>query len=333
MKAFSLALFCAIVSSVFSANSNDGVKITKLENKLRVEIGGKLFTEYYFKNVPRPFCYPLIGPGDLPVTRNWPMKETPGEERDHLHHRSLWFGHEKVNGNDFWSEEKNFGKQVPQKFTEISSGEKFGVITSQNNWVSHEGKIICTDDRTLKIYNQPNPKIFDFEITIHADHGELWLGDSKDAGMSIRVAETMRPMHGKDQPGDGHIVMSSGISDDSPSVLAARKEKREDNTWGKRADWVDYFGPVNGKIVGIAIFDHPKNYGHPTHWHVRDYGLFTANPFGLHYFEKKPEGAGDLKIPAGQSVTFRYRFVLHEGNEKQGKIAELYQKFISEKSK
>ncbi|MGI8967310.1 MAG: PmoA family protein [Limisphaerales bacterium] len=304
-----------------------------MENKLRVEIGGKLFTEYYFKNVPRPFCYPLIGPGDLPVTRNWPMQETPGEEHDHPHHRSLWFGHDKVNGNDLWSEEKNFGKQVHQQFTEIRSSEKVGVIKSQNNWVSPDGKIICTDERTLKIFDQSNPKIFDFGITIYADHGELLLGDSKDAGMSIRVAETMRPMHGKDQPGDGHIVMSTGISDNSASVLAARKVKREDNTWGKRADWVDYFGPVDGKTVGVAIFDHPKNHGHPTHWHVRDYGLFTANPFGLHYFEKKTEGAGDLKIPAGQSVTFRYRFVLHEGNEKQGKIAELYKKFISEKSK
>ena len=54
--------------------------------------------------------------------------------------------------------------------------------------------------------------------------------------------------------------------------------------WGKRADWVDYYGNVAGEIVGIAIFDHPKNLRHPTYWHARSYGLLAANPFGLREF-------------------------------------------------
>jgi hypothetical protein len=39
---------------------------------------------------------------------------------------------------------------------------------------------------------------------------------------------------------------------------------------------------------------------------VRDYGLFAANSFGLHDFDKRqPKGAGDLKLAAGKRVTFR----------------------------
>ena len=106
---------------------------------------------------------------------------------------------------------------------------------------------------------------------------------------------------------------------------------RDGATWGKRADWVDYSGPVQGKIVGVAIFDHPQNPRHPTRWHVRDYGLFAANPFGVHDFEQKPAGAGDFKISAGQSVTFRYRFYLHEGDEKQADVAKKYEQFAAEK--
>ena len=98
-------------------------------------------------------------------------------------------------------------------------------------------------------------------------------------------------------------------------------------TWGKRAEWCDYFGPVDGKTVGIAIFDHPGNPRHPTWWHVRDYGLFAANPFGLHDFEKKPAQAGNMTIAAGKSVTFRYRIYLHEGDDKQAKVAERYQEY------
>ena len=133
--------------------------------------------------------------------------------------------------------------------------------------------------------------------------------------MAVRVAETMR-LNGK--VGRGHIVNSTGAQDAA--------------AWGKRADWCDYYGPVEGKTVGIAIFDHPQNPRHPTWWHVRDYGLFAANPFGVHDFEKKPAGTGNLIIPAGKSVTFRYRIVLHEGDEKQAGIAGLYKDFTAGKT-
>ncbi|MEP6664167.1 MAG: DUF6807 family protein, partial [Verrucomicrobiota bacterium] len=113
--------------------------------------------------------------------------------------------------------------------------------------------------------------------------------------------------------GNGHIVLSTRI--------------RDQETWGKHAAWCDYYGPVEGKTVGIAIFDSPKNPRFPTAWHVRDYGLFAANPFGAHEFEKKPKGSGDLIIPPGKSVTFRYRLVLHEGDEKISGIAELYENY------
>ena len=65
---------------------------------------------------------------------------------------------------------------------------------------------------------------------------------------------------------DGAIVNSYGGS-------------QEMETWGKRAHWCDYVGPVNGKTVGITIMDSPGNFRYPTYWHVRDYGLMTANPF------------------------------------------------------
>jgi hypothetical protein len=82
------------------------------------------------------------------------------------------------------------------------------------------------------------------------------------------------------------------------------------DTWGKQAPWCDYSGPVDGKTLGVAIFDHPSNPRHPTWWHVRDYGLFAANPFGVHDFEKKPQGTGDLKVEAGKSITFKVQVLL-----------------------
>ena len=298
-----------------------GVQITQLADRLRVEINGRLFTEYYFTNVPRPFYYPLIGPGEASMTRNWPIKSTSDEEHDHRHHRSLWFAHGLVNGHDFWSEATNSGRIVHTAFTEINSGEKEGVIKSQDKWVAPNGTVVCTDERTLRVYNPDHAeeRLFDFEITLHAREADLTLGDTKEGTMAVRVAETMRL---KGKVGQGHIVNSAGARDAA--------------TWGKRADWCDYYGPVDGKTVGIAIFDHPHNPHHPTWWQVRDYGLFAANPFGQHDFERLfifSKGAGNLTVPARGSVAFRYRFYLHPGDAQQAKVAEKYQEYTRSVSK
>jgi hypothetical protein len=291
---------------------DSGVKIGELEEKLRIEINGKLFTEYRFKEVPRPYFYPVIGPTGDNITRHWPMKEGENEEHDHRHHRSLWFTHGDVNGYDFWSEQRKFGKIVHDKFLDVTSGREVGIVQSQNKWVTHEGKIVCTDTRTHKFYNRPEGRIMDFDITIHASEGEVIFGDTKEGSMAIRLAPTMRV---RGEVGRGHIVNSEGIRDGA--------------TWGKRASWCDYYGPVKGEIVGVAIFDHPQNPRHPTWWHVRDYGLFAANPFGVHYFEKKPKGSGDVTIPSGESLTYRLYF--HKGDEKQAKVAEHYRKYATAK--
>lgn len=306
------AVLCALTQVASGAPSeSEGVRITQNAESLRVEINGELFTEYHFKNVPRPYYYPLIGPENLPLTRNWPMKNVENEEHDHPHHCSLWFAHGMVNGKDFWSEQPGFGKIVHEEFTEIKSGKESGVIKSRDKWVAADGSIVCTDDRTLRIYNPADGRLFDFEVTFHASHGDVTFGDTKEGSMAIRLAETMRL---KGKIGQGHIVNSEGV--------------RDGKTWGKRANWCDYYGPVDGKIIGVAIFDHPENPRHPTWWHVRDYGLFAANPFGVHEFEKKPADAGNLIIPAGQSVTFRYRFYLHQGDERQAKVAEMYEEYV-----
>jgi len=295
-----------------SSSTKDGVRLTELADRVRVEINGQPFTEYVFKDVPRPFLYPLLGPGGLPMTRNFPMKTVPGEDQDHKHHRSLWFTHGSVNGHDFWAEAKDFGRIVHDGFAEVSSGKDSGVIRSKNKWVASDGKVICTDELTVRVYNRPaNERLLDLEITIHASNGELTFGDTKEGSMAIRLNETMRLKPNKENAGKptGHIVNSEGV--------------RDGETWGKRAAWCDYSGPVEGKTVGIAIFDHPQNPRHPTWWHVRDYGLFAANPFGKHDFESLPDkAAGNLVVPAGKSVTFRYRFYVHEGDEKQAKVAD-----------
>jgi hypothetical protein len=308
-KLINAMLVCSCL--LFSPRAFAEVKITQQQGKLRIEIDGRFFADYIFEGYSRPFLFPIVGPNGAKMTRSWPMAEVADEERDHPHHKSFWWAHGDMNGVDFWAEGRNSGKTVHDGFVTLKSG-KSGVIKSKNKYVSLDGKTICTDERTMTFHSGPQ-KMFDFEITLHANNGELKFGDTKEGTMALRLAETMRL---KGKVGKGNIVTSEGVRDAA--------------TWGKRAKWVDYYGPVNDKIVGFAIFDHPSNPRHPTWWHVRDYGLFAANPFGVHDFEKKPAGTGDLVVPAGEKITFKYRFYLHEGNEKEGKVSEAYEAYVKE---
>ena len=137
--------------------------------------------------------------------------------------------------------------------------------------------------------------------------------------MAIRLAQWMTMTHMDNEKiiqGGGHATTSVGDQDAS--------------AWGKRAAWADYFAPHAGTILGVAIFDHPQNPHYPAWWMLRDYGLFAANPFGRHDFEglKDQPDAGNLVVPAGGHVTFRYRFYFHLGDTVVAQVAQRYRDYI-----
>lgn len=293
--------------------AGEGFEITRPDGRLRVTLDGELVTEYVYQGERKPILYPVIGPGGIPMTRNYPMKEVEGEAKDHPHHRSLWYTHGRVNGVDFWDERSGTGKTVHEAFDKVEAGKDQATIVARNRWVAPDGKVVLTDTRTIRIHAAPDARILDYDITLHASEGPVVFGDTKEGTMGIRTHPALR-LRNDERRGvksaNGKAVNSEGVGG------------RE--VWGKRAKWVDYWGDIDGKTLGVAIFDHPSNPRHPTWWHAREYGLIAANPFGIHDFEKKPAGTGDMTIPGGESRTFRYRFILHEGDVKQAKIAGRY---------
>jgi hypothetical protein len=82
--------------------------------------------------------------------------------------------------------------------------------------------------------------------------------------------------------------------------------------------------------VGLAIFNHPSSFRFPTYWHVRTYGLFAANPFGLHNFKGSRDEDGSATLEPGESLTLRYRVYLHHGDEEEGEVARAYAAYAKE---
>ncbi|MBL69006.1 MAG: hypothetical protein CMO74_11250 [Verrucomicrobiales bacterium] len=316
MKRIALLLVCAFSQSVTFAGG--GVSIVQDKGKVVVKIDGKLFTEYHYTNVPKPVLYPVRWIDGTAMTRRFPMEPPkPGESNDHKHHRSLWWGHRHVKGgksggvHDFWGENSSSGKQVQTKVA-----IKDNSIQSWNKWVGNNGETVATDSRTITFHARKADRMLDYSITIHASEGDLELQDDKDAGMSIRVPDTMCVSpHGTSKvKAKGHMLNSEGVKDAA--------------CWGKRAKWVNYHGTVEGKTLGVTIFDHPDNPRHPSNWHARSYGLCAANVFGKRHFERLPDkSAGNMKLKRGERVTFNYRFVWHAGPPDAKQIEEQWKKF------
>jgi hypothetical protein len=284
------------------------VTVEQSPQGVSVKLDGAPFAEYLVKHGSKPIVWPIIGPNGKRVTRNWPMDATvPGEtDRDHPHQRSLWFTHGDVNGIDFWSEGK--GRIEHREFVKVSGGPE-ATITTKNDWLSPDGsKRICSDDRTLKFGGDAKCRWIDFDVTITATDGPVVFGDTKEGSFGVRVASSMRV----DSKQGGKIVNSDGLTNAA--------------AWGKPAAWVDYHGPVDGEVSGIAILNHPASFRFPTHWHVRTYGLFAANPFGLSDFTAG-KSKGQYTLPAGETLHLRYRVLLHSGDEQTGGVAEAYEAF------
>jgi hypothetical protein len=317
---YSAVLGVVAMAAAGRAASGPGiVTITPGPDRYRVSIDGQLFTEYIFRGYHRPILYPVIGPYGIGMTRNWPIRDgVPGEAKDHPHHKSLWFAHRPINGIDFWSEFPQAGKTVHDRVLRVTSGTRRGEIRTANRWVTAEGKLVFTDRRTLGFETAGPSRLIDWEITLEASQGDLTFGDSKEGSMAIRTHPNLQldndPKHGV-TTANGQALTSTGVNGKA--------------VWGKRAEWIDYWGQIDGRTVGIALFDHPANPRHPTWWMARGYGYIGANPFGISAFENKPAGTGDLRIQAGQSVTFRWRFVFHPGDGQQGQIEQLYRQYVA----
>lgn len=292
-----------------------GVQLVHQADHIDVLVGGVAFTTFHYgKPWSRPFLHPIIGPYGAPVTRGYPMRtDVPGENHDHPHHKSFWVAWGDVNGTDNWSENpKGHATQVVRNVTTCEGGPCSGRIACLVDWVSEKGVKVLEETRELVVWNMPaSGRAIDLTVSFRATEGPVRFGDTKEGGIcSLRVASSM------DASGAGTIVNSYGGINEA-------------ETWGKRAHWCDYCGPVNGHTVGLAIFDHPANFRYPTYWHVRNYGLMTANPFGLSHFLNDKAADGSHQLEAGASLTFRYRVYCHAGTTAEGQTAGRYHDFIN----
>jgi hypothetical protein len=296
-----------------------GVAVERTDAGAKVTTNGQPFAEYLTKSGHQPVIWPIHGPDGRAMTRSYPLgPKLEGEADDHPHHRSLWFNHGEVNGEDFWTEpdhrgaDANDNQIVHREFVEPADGKPATRIVTRNDWTS-DGQKLCEDVRTIEFGADGNGRWIDMTVELTASEGDLVLGDTKEGSFAVRVPGTMSVESGK----GGEIVNSRGL--------------KNEVAWGQPAEWVNYSGPVEGKPAGIVIFDLPDSFRHPTRWHVRTYGLFAANPFGQRDFPSSPSAAdarqGEVKLAKGEKLKVHYRVLFHHGELTPRQLGEIYEKY------
>jgi hypothetical protein len=305
------AAFCLLAGAfVVSAQVN---QVALVHDQLAVTLDGKPYTVFHFgSDANKPFLAPLRSASGKIITRGFPMENIPGESRDHLHHRGLWFSYDDVNGVKFWENDPSYTKpnigRITVKHAEVKEDKGSTTLTANMEWRDSNFKLLLVEDRVMVFLGGPELRTIDFHITLTAAE-DVAIGDTKEGAFAIRLSDAFTERKGL-------------------KIVDADGRTRMVNVWGKRSNWVDYSADVDGETIGVAIFDHPQNPGHPTRWHARDYGLFALNPFGQKAFDPKAEES-HLKLPQGGKLVYRWQVVIHPGDVDTGHIADLYKAYAA----
>jgi len=297
-----IAVGCSILTPVelgTSAQVAPQQVTAKIEkDKIVVTIGGKLFTCYKFGSSQK---YPYFWPANGPASGK---SITTESSQPYPHHHSLFFGCDRVNGGNYWQEENERGQIVSQGPNIIEACGDRVVFIDKCLWRQPGKDPIILDQRRVFI-SAPNESIrfIDFEISLQP-LADIRILKTNHSLFSARVA--------------GELSVQSG-----GTIVNAEDKSGEKETFGVASPWCDYSGTRSGVTEGIAILQHPNNRWFPCKWFTRDYGFFSPTPM----FWLKD---GQVELAKGETLTLRYRVVVHTGDAKAADINELFKQYTSD---
>ncbi len=247
--------------------------------------------------------YPYFTPLNGPVSG---LSLTTESALPYPHHRGLWLGCEPLEGGDYWGDTPLSAGHIQSVDLQLLDPNEDGVVsfTDHCRWIRDGAESPLVDRRKFKIY-APNEdiRLIDCQFSIAALK-DISIARAKHSFFAIRCAPDIAPTYG------GTLMNSEGD-------IGAK------GTYGKPARWCTYFGPrfLRPDIVeGIAIMDHPSNFGGNCPWFTRDYGHLSPQPFE---FLKDP-----FRISRGETLELRYRVVLYAGTPEQAKLDTIYEQWV-----
>ena len=265
------------------------------DDQVSLQVDGKERVRWHFDpKYPRPFFFPFNGPSGETLTR----MGHPGAQ-NHDHHRSVWWAHAKVDGENFWADTSK--ARIRQKmWLAYADGDEEALMATSGGWYSGDGKEILEQEMVASVKPGPDGETFlELQSTFTPTGKQITLEQSNFGFLAVRMAKGIATYWG-----EGEITSSEGV-------------KGEPQIFGQSAAWMDYSGAVprneKGKRMevteGITYFDHKDNPSYPSHWHVREDGWMGAslcrheaivikkeNPLRVRYLLHAHNGTADPAI-------------------------------------
>jgi hypothetical protein len=244
--------------------------------------------------------YPYFSPLNGPVSGISLVSESA---LPYPHHRGLWLGCDPLNGGDYWSDgplERGRIRSTELKFDETASTPTATAFTERCEWERPDAAAPLRDERHF-VLRVPNDqlRLIDcrFKLTAQED---IVIERAKHSFFAMRAAADISPTYG------GILMNASG-------GVGAK------GTYGKPANWCGYHGKRKLKpevVEGIAIMNHPDNFGGNCPWFTREYGHLSPSP--LNFLEKP------WRLAHGEVLELKYRVVLHAGTPQEAGLDGIY---------
>ena len=326
-----------LTHTLFAQQAKPKVEFAAKDNQIDVLIDGKLFTSYiYGDQLPKPSLVPLRTPSGIEVTRRYPLTELKGGTNDHLHHVGLFFAVDGVNGTRFWNNTKTSPQIKHIKTEQTEDGPGQGRLSTLIHWIDKKKNVVLQDNRTMLFLagEHENEYAIDFSIDLTAMADKVVFEDTEEGVFAIRLADCLRE-GGSDVVRPGQPLPEESIKG-TGMYFSSNGDETAKQAWGKRARWVAIQGVRQAKVVGVAILNHPESINYPTYWHVRNYGLFSANPLGQGDFQKQSKYKKNPVIPLnltlnkGEKVHFRFLVITYEGIRTQEDLEKRFREFVGQ---
>ena len=273
-------------------------------DRLIVKLNGHELGTYLHghEKMIRPAWIHVYSPSGIQMTRDFPPK---GDTSDHrFMHPGIWISFGHLDGEDYWRL-KSRTKHVRFAETPWTKPGQAGFAV-HNEYHRREGNlIVCVELTKYTLIARPEGVLMLIEANFRSGN-DFYFGDQEESGLAVRM--------------ETHLNVAGG----SGTILNSNGQKNGAACWGKEADWVDYFGTVSGRNLGLLIM--PSRHNARRCWmHTRDYGLIAANPFAKQPKERR-EPYVKTMIKKGETYRLSYGVLIHDQPAK----AELDRKAVYE---
>ena len=226
------------------------------------------------------------------------------------HHRSVFFGADRVNGRNYWQNNPDRDRIVSKNLSLGECTEMSAEILNDCLWTPFEGEPIIADKRR-------------FVLTIIDD--ATYTLDSY-----IEMTALTEVTFEKTNHGFFGVRVEQDLSVDGGGVLLnSEGQEKEANTLDKPARWMAAYGKRYGRedglVEGLAIMSPPykRSPFDRNVWFTRNYGNFSPSPFNSFANGEK------FVMPKDDKLLLAYRIVAFTGTPTTDFLNSQWDKFTA----